>query len=461
MKKPLWTAEEICCATHSSLCSKEPFEATGVAIDSRDVQKGDLFVALKGEKVNGHDFLEEAFQKGAVAALVEHVPSVDYPHIVVRNTVEALCNLGRAARNRLNGRIVGITGSAGKTSTKDMVAMVLSAFGKTYATRRSFNSTVTVPLSLACADVELNYGVFEMGMNHAGEIEMLTKMVRPHIAVVTNVAPAHLQHFESVEAIAQEKAAIFLGLPSDGFALIPGDNPQRSILESVARVKGIKNIYSFGQSLDCQAQVIKSYGREGRFYHDVLIFGKPYTFSFEMPGIHWAYNGLVSLLVAHILGLDLQKVCTLLETYKPTERRGVPTLLRNDILLVDESYNANPLSMKMALESFGERSVGGRKIVILGDMRELGARSEALHKELKESIIKSGASVVLTCGEMMKALHHTLEETIEAYHFDSVDTLIEKLLNFPKAHDAVMVKASLSMGFIKIIETLKKQLGEK
>jgi len=457
MTKSLWTAYEICAATHSSLCSRDNWAATGISINSKDINPGDLFVALKGEKVDGHAFLEEAFKKGAVAAVVDHAPPTPHHYVVVKNTFDALSDIGRTARNRLEGKIIGVTGSAGKTSTKDMLALVLASFGKTYATKRSFNSTATVPLSLASADPSIDYGVFEVGMNHPGEIDRLTKMVRPHIGIVTNVAPAHLQNFSSVEAIAYEKGSLFLGVPSNGVAILPGDNLHAKILETIARKNNIQNIYMFGKSDDCHAKLLKSYEKNGLYHHEATIFGKSCSFHFSMPGEHWAMNGLITLLTANALGLDLEKACAVLSTFFPSERRGVPLFLRDNILLIDESYNANPLSMHSALESFGLRTVEGKKIAILGDMRELGEASESLHKDLKDAVLKSGTSILITYGDMMHHLHTAMEKSLDCYHFNTLDSLIEKLFDILKPNDAMMVKASLSIGFIKIIHALQQK----
>ena len=457
MTKPLWTAHEICAATHSSLCSRDNWDATGITINSKEVNPGDLFVALKGEKVDGHDFLEEAFKKGAVAAIVDHAPPTPHHYVVVKNTFDALSDIGRTARNRLEGKIIGVTGSAGKTSTKDMIALVLTSFGKTYATKRSFNSTATVPLSLASADPFIKYGVFEVGMNHPKEIEGLAKMVRPHIGIITNVAPAHLQNFTSVEEIAREKGSLFLGVPASGVAILPGDSQYARILETIARKNNIQNIYMFGKSEYCQARLLKSYEKDGLYHHEVTIFGKTCTFHFSMPGQHWAMNGLITLLTINPLGLDLQKACAVLSTFTPSERRGVPVFLKDNMLLVDESYNANPLSMRSALESFGLRTVVGKKIAILGDMRELGDAAESLHKDLKESVLESGSTILMTYGDMMHHLHVTMKKSLECYHFNSLDSLIEKLFDILKPNDAMMVKASLSVGFIKIIHALQQK----
>jgi len=458
MTHSLWTAEEICAATRSSLCSRESWQASGIAIASKDVAKGDLFIAMRGAKVDGHNFLEEAFHRGAIAAVVEHAPSDAHNYVVVRNTHEALMDIGRAARNRLEGTIIGVTGSAGKTSTKDMLALVLSAQGKTFATKRSFNSTITVPLSLASSPIHIDYGIFEIGMNKPGEIAELAKIVRPHVGIITTVGEGHLQNFSSVDDIAKEKASIFLGIPTSGIAILPGDSPLYPILKKTTEMRGIQNIYAFGESSHCQARLLRSFEEKGFYHYDVSILGDPYTFRLTLPGKHWALNALITLLVIKLLGKDMQKACASLETYAPPERRGVPIILKDDILLVDESYNANPISMRAALESFGLRKTQGKKIGVLGDMLELGPLSARLHENLMDAIKKSGITLLLTYGDAMHHLHQAVENSMESHHFKTREALIEKLFDQIQPHDAVMVKSSLGMGFIQIVNALTQKL---
>ncbi len=458
-QKPLWTAEEICAATRSSLCSRESWEASGITINSKEVEKGDIFVAIKGEKVDGHDFLEEVFEKGAIAAIVEHAPATSHNYVVVRNTQEALMDIGRAARNRLNGTIIGVTGSAGKTSTKDMLALVLGAQGKTFATKRSFNSTITAPLSLASTPVDSDYGVFEIGMNEPGEIAELTKIIRPHIGIVTTVGAGHLQNFASVEDIAGEKASIVLGVPASGIVILPGDNPFYGTLKKVAQDRGIDNIYAFGESSTCDARLLKTTEENGVYHHTVSVLGEEHTFTLHLPGKHWALNALICLLVIKVLKKDMKKACQTLATYSPPERRGVPVMLKEDILLVDESYNANPISMTVALESFGLRKIKGKKIAVLGDMRELGHDAPTLHAALKDAVVKSGSSILFTYGENMEYLHKAIGNTMKAQHFSSMEKLIQKLFDTVQPHDAIMVKSSNGVGFIQIINALKEKLA--
>lgn len=453
----LWTSKDICQSTHSSLCSRQDWSATGIAINSQDVQKGDLFVALKGERTDGHNYLEDAFARGAVAALVEYTPPTDHNFVVVRHTGEALLNIGRFARNRLHGTIVGVTGSAGKTSTKDMISLILGHFGKTFATRRSFNSKATVPLSLASADPDIDYGVFEIGMSNPGEIIELTQIVRPHIGVITNIGAAHLENFESIEGIAHEKASIFAGMASDGIAVIPGDSPYRSILVDCAEKQDLKTILLFGESEGCDCRLTKPYEQDSAYHYEAMIGKKKVSFSFPFPGKHWATNALIGLGIADALGLDLAEACERISQYQPPERRGVPTLLKNNILLIDESYNANPLSMTCAIEAFAARKVEGKKIAVLGDMRELGPEADQMHQDLQEALKKTDIKIVLTYGTHMKHLHQAISSSLEAYHFDSHDALNTKLLSLTSNNDAIMVKASLGTQFIKVIDALKSQ----
>ena len=465
---PLWSTSELSAvlAVDAEGGSGEP--VTGVSIDTRSLQPGDLFVALSDQR-DGHDFVAAAFKAGASAALVRESysrQSEDGALFRVPDTLAALEALGVAARERLasNARIVGVTGSVGKTGTKEMLRACLSRLGPTHASEKSYNNHWGVPLTLARMPRETQFGVFEIGMNHAGEIRPLTKMVRPHAAIITTVEAVHLEHFPSVEAIADAKAEIFEGLVSGGAAIIKFDNPHASRLSATASSLGAKPV-TFGLSAAADVQGLNLTASDGGSDMTVVVGGGSFPVHLAMPGRHIAENALAVAAALYAIGADVPKGLEALASLAPPTGRGLRSVLRigaGEALLIDESYNANPASMRAALAALAAvpRSKYSRRIAVLGDMLELGGEAPALHAGLKSAVDEADVDLVFACGPHMKGLYDALPAVKKggyALTSQSIGTAIAENL---RAGDVVMVKASNGIRLGTVVAALKTQFAK-
>lgn len=421
---------------------------TGVSIDTRTLQDGDLFVALKGDNSDGHDYVRKAFEAGAAAALIDEAHADGLagagPLYVAKDTLAALENLGRAARERSKARIVAVTGSVGKTTTKELLRVVLSSAGETHASAASYNNHWGVPLTLARMPEGASYGVFEIGMNHAGEITPLVGMVRPHVAIITRIAAVHLEHFDSIEGIADAKAEIFTGLQRGGVAVINRDDAQYERLRAAAGEAGVRFILSFGESAEADAVLgeCKVEGQRTRVKARVL--GQELDFMIGAPGKHIAMNSLAVLLAARAAGLDLAKAAAALADFAPPAGRGQrETLQAQDgpFTLIDESYNANPASMRAALDLLGA-AAGQRRIAVLGDMLELGPEGPALHAAIAEDIERNQVDLVFSAGPLMRSLAEAIPEAKRGAHAANAAALEPIVLAALRAGDVVMIKGS-------------------
>jgi UDP-N-acetylmuramoyl-tripeptide--D-alanyl-D-alanine ligase len=456
---PLWTGAEAAAATGGH--NTRDWSATGASIDSRTVAHGDLFIAIRGPAFDGHDFVGAAIADGAAAGLVSTVPK-KLPESgalhVVEDTMVALTALGAASRARTSARIVAVTGSAGKTGTKEALRHVLEAQGPTSASRSSFNNHWGVPLSLARMPRETAFGIFEVGMNHAGEIEPLSRLIRPHVAIVTTVEAAHLEFFDSVEAIADAKSEIFAGVEPGGTAVLNRDNPHFERLAAAARRAGIDDIVAFGAAAQSEVRLVDyAPARDGG---DVTaeIGGRPIAYRLGVAGRHWAMNSLAVLGAVRALGADVDAAARALAGIGELDGRGRThriTVGDAAITLIDESYNANPASMRAALETLGRAKPegDGRRIAVLGEMRELGARSEALHAELAEPVMANGIDLVFAAGEMA-ALHDRLPTNARAAYGTSGTDLIDDLKRALRPGDVVMVKGSNASRMADVVGAL-------
>lgn len=437
----------------------------GVSIDTRTLEPGDLFFAIKGDASDGHDYVSAAFEKGAAAAVVDeaHADALagSGPLFIVRDTLAAMQRLGVAARERTQARIIAVTGSAGKTSTKEALRTVLSHFGATHASAASYNNHWGVPLSLSRMPSTSHYGVFEIGMNHAGEITPLVAMVRPHIAIVTNVAPVHLEHFSSVAAIAEAKGEIFSGLSRGGVALINRDIEEFGILERCARLSPAGHIVSFGSDAAADVQLVDVAPEgEGSRVH-ARVFGREIAFKLGAPGRHLAMNAMAVLAACKAVGLQLEGAAEALAAFSAPAGRGARHELQaadGAFLLIDESYNANPASMRAALAVAGVTPVGpnGRRIAVLGDMLELGPESARLHRELAEAVVENHIDMVLTAGPMMKNLHDALPAEAQGAWRKAAAELQPLVLGCIRAGDVVVVKGSNGSRMGPIVAAMKK-----
>ena len=452
----LWTSAEIEAATDGR--ASEPFEVTGVTFDSREVEPGHLFVAMPGTVHDGHDFVAGAFERGAVAALVSK--PVDGPHLLVDDVAEALTAMAVAARARLDPKavVIGVTGSVGKTSTKEALAAALerSRKGRVHRSVKSYNNHTGVPLSLARMPRDCCFAVLEMGMNHAGEIAQLTRLVRPHIALVTAIAEAHIEHLGSIAAIADAKGEIFEGLEGPRVAIIPEDTDQRERLVKAARGRA-DEVITFGRG---NADVTALHALDSSGLGSLVtakLMASELTFTLSQRGDHWIANALAVLAAVEAAGADLAAAGLALGDLGGLKGRGERHHVALDggqALLIDESYNANPASMAATLKSLGEEKLTGKRIAVLGPMRELGAESERAHAGVAEPALAAGVERLILIGEEYDGLASALEGRIAVDRAADVDEAIERLLAILAPGDAVLVKASNSIGLARLVETV-------
>jgi UDP-N-acetylmuramoyl-tripeptide--D-alanyl-D-alanine ligase len=455
---PLWTSAEIEAATGGRASAS--FEATGVTFDSREVQPGDLFVAMPGTVHDGHKFVAGAFAAGAAGAIVSQ--PADGPHVLVEETARALEALGRASRERSKACILGVTGSVGKTSTKEALFAALDRIsgGKAHRSVKSYNNHTGVPLSLARMPREALFAVLEMGMNNAGEIAALTRQVRPHLALITAIAPAHIENLGSEEAIADAKAEIFEGLESGGTAIIPNDTPHRDRLVKAAR-RHAENIITFGRG-DADVHALHAVrSRDGGSLISAALLERELTFTISQRGEHWVSNALAVLAAVESLGLDVAVAGLALADLGGLKGRGERHQIHVDggeILLIDESYNANPASMAATLKSLGSEIGIERRIAVLGPMRELGEHSSALHAGLAPSVLDAHVDRLILIGDEMRPLAEKVVGKVGVDLTDSVDQAADALLSMLRPGDAVLVKASNSVGLARLVERVKEDV---
>lgn len=453
----LWTSQEIAKAVGGT--ASAPFAVSGVAFDSREVTPGDLFVAMKGEATDGHHFIDKAFGQGAAGAIVSQ--PVTHPHVLVEDSAAALQALGRAARARTAARIVGVTGSVGKTGTKEALFHALDRAhpDEVHRSVKSYNNHVGVPLSLARMPRDARFGVFEMGMNHAGELSALTRQVRPHIAIVTAIAPAHIEYFGTETAIAQAKAEIFEGLAAGGTAIIPYDSPHVAALYNKAERHAAHILtFGFGAGADVRAREAVPAPQGGTLVTATLP-GAELCFTVAAPGDHWVSNALAVLAAVEALGSDLALAGLALAEMPGLPGRGARCVLPVDggqALLIDESYNANPLSMAATLKQLG-REEAGRRIAILGGMRELGARSADLHAGLAAPLAAGRVDHAILVGDEMEPLAHVLDGVVGFDHVPDAAAATGLIRSIMRAGDAILVKGSNGVGLSRLVAALGEQ----
>ena len=448
----LWTSDEIAAATGGRASAS--FEVTGVTFDSREVGPGDLFVAMPGTVHDGHKFVDAAFAVGAAGAIVSR--PVNGPHVLVDNTFAALQALGRASRERSRATIFGVTGSVGKTSTKEALYAALDRNrpGKVHRSVKSYNNHTGVPLSLARMPRDAEYAVLEMGMNNAGEIRALVAQVRPNVALITAIAPAHIENLGSEEAIADAKAEIFEGLEPDGIAIVPNDTPHRDRLVKAAR-RHADRIVTFGSG-DADVHAIHAVNAEpGGSLISAALLERELTFTISQPGEHWVSNALAVLAAIEAVEADVAVAGLALADLGGLKGRGQRHRVEIDggeLLLIDESYNANPASMAATLKSLGAERDVTRRIAVLGPMRELGEHSDALHAGLAPAIRDAHVDQLILIGEEMNPLADALAGDIAISRANTVDEATDALIRIVRPGDAVLVKASNSVGLARLVE---------
>ena len=459
---PLWTPSTLAAATGARLIG-DAAEVTGLSIDTRTLKRGDLFVALRDVR-DGHDFVPQALAAGAAGALVaaEKVDGLKglAPLYVVDAVLPALEKLGIAARARMGGRVLAVTGSVGKTSTKEMLRVVFERQGRTHASVASYNNHWGVPLTLARMPAETAFGVFEIGMNHSFEIVPLSAMVQPEAAIVTTVEPVHLAQFPGIEAIADAKGEIFSGLLPGGVAILNRDNPQFARLKAHAAASPAGRIVSFGEHPQADVRLVKAHCTADNSHVEANVMGVPLTYRLGAPGRHLVQNSLAVLAAVHVFGADLALAGLSLAEFSATDGRGKRLMLKvgeGALTLIDESYNANPSSMRAAMQVAGTVPVGrrGRRLAVLGDMLELGVAGPDLHAGLAEAVVASGIDLVFAAGPLMKHLHDALPEGRRGGYAADSAALQPIVLDAVGAGDVVTVKGSNGSRMMTIVAALK------
>ena len=449
----LWTSAEIEAATGG--VASDAFAVTGVTFDSREVEPGDLFVAMPGTVADGHAFVAQALASGAAAALVSQ--AADGRHVLVPDVAEALTAMAIEARRRTGATVIGVTGSVGKTSTKEALAAALerSRKGPVHRSVKSYNNHTGVPLSLARMPRETRFAVLEMGMNHAGEIAALTRLVRPHVALVTAIASAHIEQLGSIEAIADAKGEIFQGLEDEGIAVIPEDSPHRARLVKAALRHADRTI-TFGMSEDADVSTMHAArSDDGGSLVTARLVDSELTFTLSQRGDHWISNAMAVLAVVEAVGGDLGAAGLALADLGGLKGRGERHQVKvagGTALLIDESYNANPASMAATLASLGSEQLVGRRIAVLGPMRELGPDAAAMHVALADPIRAARVERLVLVGDDMRGLADALHGEIESVVADDVEEATRLLQAILGPGDVVLVKASNSVGLAALVD---------
>jgi UDP-N-acetylmuramoyl-tripeptide--D-alanyl-D-alanine ligase len=460
----LWTVDAMAAAMDARPHGPLPAAVSGLSIDSRSVGRGEAFFAI-ADRRDGHDFVAAALAAHAALAVVaaDRLAAMpqEAPLLVVADVLAALRALAAAARERTGAKVIAVTGSVGKTSTKELLRLALGKDGETHASAASYNNHWGVPLSLARCPASAHYAVLEMGMNHAGEIEPLSRLARPHLAIVTAIAPVHLEFLGSLAAIADAKAEIFHGLEPGGAAVLNRDSAQFAHLTKRAKETGVARVVSFGAHAKSDARLVKCVLRADCSTVQADILGTELTYKIGAGGRHLVDNSLAVLAAAALAGADLALAALALAEFKPTAGRGA--LVEVDLpggtaVVIDDSYNANPASVAAALALLGQTPVGprGRRIAVLGDMLELGPRGRVLHRRLLDQVTANAIDLVFCCGPLMRALWQALPASRRGGYAEDSAALEAQVLAAIRAGDAVMVKGSLGSRMALIVAGLRR-----
>jgi UDP-N-acetylmuramoyl-tripeptide--D-alanyl-D-alanine ligase len=467
----LWETDALLAATKGRPVGQMPEGVSGISIDTRTLNKGDAYFAIKGDTMDGHDFVSAAMKAGASMAVVAEEKLValggtKMPLVVVRDVLEAMRQLGMAARARTKARIIAVTGSVGKTTTKEMLRTVLSASGSVHASVASFNNHWGVPITLARMPIDTMFGVFEIGMNHPDEIRPLVKMVRPHIGVITNVAAVHLGAFKDVDGIAEAKAEIFEGIVPGGYGVIWKDDKRAKLLADYALKAGVEHLMTFGTKKGSDFRLKSIETKDGVSDFSASLRGKNVSGVLNVPGDHMLNNALLVLGIADLAGADIEKsiqAVSLIEAEKGRGKRHQLAVAGGAFTLIDESYNANPTSMRSAMAALAGSNVHGkgRRIAVLGDMLELGEASLQFHKDLSKSINEFGIDAVFTIGPEIAVLKEVLDPKVFKGHFKDWEKARLEISKFLHSGDLIMLKASNGLRFAGLVEALCKKFAVK
>ncbi len=465
---PLWSRDDFLSAIAGNIRGNFTDPVTGISIDSRAINDGDAFFAIRGDNFDGHDFAERAIEAGAAIAVCQigrfDADSGPFPRLEVVDVLGALEGLGRVSRARVEGTIIAVTGSVGKTSTKEALRTAFGAFGGVHASIASFNNHWGVPLSLARMPADVSIGIFEVGMNHPGEISPLTKMIRPDIAIITNVEAVHIEAFNNVLEIAAAKSEIFEGLGPGGTAILNRDNHYFSYLSDIAGEKGAR-IVSFGEHEQADIRIEDLILKPDCSVVKASVFETKLTYKINAPGRHMAINSLSVLAAVQVAGEDLARAALALAEWAPPKGRGSRhefQLGSETLTLIDESYNANPASMRAAILTLGQADVtaSGRRIAVLGDMLELGEESAALHAGLSEAIANAGIDLVFTAGVDMESLYDALPSLLRGGHEVDAAALAISLPKKIGPGDVVMVKGSNGSRMMDVVAAIENWLRD-
>ena len=447
----LWSSAEIAKATGGKVTSD--FDVTGLSIDTRSLKAGDLFVALKDTR-DGHDFIPAAIEAGAAGVLCENTPE-NSPAVIVTDSAKALDDLGVYARQDREALRIGVTGSVGKTSVKDALAVMLSAFGTTHKSIKSFNNHIGVPITLATISEDAKYAVLEMGMNHAGEMSGLSKLAKPQIAIINNVVGAHLAHFDNVQGIADAKAEIIEGMQSGDTLILNGDNEYTSQIREKAEAANLR-VLTFGHSDNDDVAIVSKNSHAAGGNVRLRIARQQFDVTLMVPGEHWFMNAAACMAVAVAAELPLRRCAMVLRKITPAPGRGDTHALvidEKNFTLIDESYNANPASMRAAISAAALRP--GRKLALLGDMYELGADELDHHRALAKPLVEAGFERVFMAGECMRLLMGALPQPMRAGWSSKPHSLLTKLKDELREGDIVLIKGSNASGVGKLVAQLK------
>ncbi len=462
--QPLWTVQAMVAAMAAERRGALPEAVQGISIDSRTLVPGDAFFAIKGDKHDGHGFVQAALDAGAAVAVVAAAHAATFgenlPLLVVDDVLDGMRALARRARARTSARVVAITGSVGKTGTKEMLRLALAHQGTTHASVASYNNYWGVPLSLCRCPADARFAIFEIGMNHAGEIEPLTRLVRPDVAIVTAVAPVHLEFFASLDAIADAKSEIFLGIERGGTAVLNADSPQFARLEQNALRAGVTRIVRFGEHRGADARLLEWRSQAEGSRLRARVCGHELNYVLGAPGRHLALNSLAVLATVACIDGDVDAAARALADVRSMRGRGGRLTIRvpdGTLTVIDESYNANPASMRAALALLAEADGAPprRRIAVLGDMLELGEHGPRLHRELAQDILAEGVDLVFCCGPLMRNLWEALPASRRGSYASSAAELEPDVLAAARAGDIVMIKGSLGSRMGPIVKALE------
>ena len=469
----IWTLHDVITATGGTVTNDNAMvmPIDGIDFDSRRIVQADLFLAFKGEQSDGHDHIDAAEKNGAVAAIVDHQVASDLTQIIVPDVHSALWDMARYARSRTDAKIVAITGSVGKTGTRDLITSCLGGMGKSHATSGNYNNHIGAPLSLARMPKDTQFGVFELGMDHAGEIAMLSSLVSPDITVITKIAESHIGYFDNLEGIAHAKAEIFDGLKPGGLAILNADDDFTPLLTTLAKANNAGRVMTVGTRGDADAHIDQIERHDDGFTVTACIDGTAITFDLGMSAVHWVRSAVMGLAVVQHLGGDINDAALRLADHREQDGRGARHTLNIEgrlITLIDDSYNASPASMAAGIANLGATNLSasgpsgnGRKIAVLADMLELGDGAEGYHRALLDELVHAEIDIVICFGPMMvylaEAASASDNENLALHHYDDADASIEALLSQLCDHDVVLVKGSNGMNAHYVAKTLKSR----